>query len=324
MERDGQLVFTRKGGYGVAAKMDLIRGHVIGHQEGFGFVIPDEGGPDLFLNAREMSGLFDGDRVLVRVAGIDRRGRKEGAVAEILERKTKTLVGRFSIKDGVAFVTPENKRITQDILIPNQEQNSAEPGQIVSVEIISYPTFRLQAIGRIVEVVGEYMAPGMEINIALRSYNIPYQWLSDVLAETQGFIPEVSEKDKKDRVDLRHIPFVTIDGEDARDFDDAVYAELLPGKRGWRLYVAIADVSHYVKPDTALDKEALQRGNSVYFSGEVIPMLPEILSNELCSLKPKIDRLSMVCEMNINKKGKLTSYHFYPCCYSFTSASYLY
>lgn len=312
MERDGQLVFTRKGGYGVAAKMDLVGGRVTGHQDGFGFVIPDDHSPDLFLNAREMSGVFDGDRVLVRVAGIDRRGRREGAVAEILERKTKTLVGRFSSKDGVAFVTPENKRITQVILIPAHEQNGAKPGQIVTVEIISYPTFRLQAIGRIAEILGEYMAPGMEINVALRSYNIPYQWPEDVVTEVQQFTPTVSEQDKQNRIDLRHIPFVTIDGEDARDFDDAVYCELASGKRNWRLYVAIADVSHYVKPGAALDQEAFQRGNSVYFSGEVVPMLPEILSNELCSLKPQVDRVSMVCEMEISKKGKLKSYHFYP------------
>jgi len=310
MERDGQLVFTRRGGYGLAEKMDLIRGRVIGHRDGFGFVVPDEGGDDLFLSAHQMRAVFNGDRVLVRVSGVDRRGRREGTIVEVLEHATTKLVGRLFEKNNVTYVIPDNKRIKQDILIPTEERGLAKQGQIVMVEIISPPTIRRQAIGRVTEVLGEHMAAGMEIDIAIRSYNLPHEWPEEVQKEIAKLKGEVKAADKKNRVDLTALPLVTIDGEDAKDFDDAVYCE--PRKRGgWTLYVAIADVSHYVKYDTALDREAYARGNSVYFPGYVVPMLPEVLSNGLCSLKPEVDRLCLVCEIVISAKGKVTGYQFY-------------
>lgn len=309
MERDGQLVLTRRGGYGLAEKMDLVRGRVIGHREGYGFVVPDDGSTDLFLSAHQMRAAFHGDKVLVRVAGIDRRGRREGSIVEVLERAATHLVGRFFLESGVGYMVPDNKRIKQDILIPQDQFGDAKPGQIVQVEIITPPTIRTRAIGKVTEVMGEHMAPGMEIDIAIRTHNIPYIWPEAVSQEVADLKEEVTEKDKKGRIDLRDLAFVTIDGEDAKDFDDAVYATR--NKKGWILFVAIADVSHYVKPNTALDAEAIQRGNSVYFPGHVVPMLPEILSNGLCSLKPNVDRLAMVCEMHLNAKGKTVDFQFY-------------
>jgi ribonuclease R len=309
MERDGQLAFTRRGGYGLPEKMDLIKGRVIGHKDGFGFVVPDDGSSHLFLTPREMRQVFDGDRVLVRVTSLDRKGRREAAIAEVLERNTHKVVCRFFEEHGICFATPESKRITQNILIPAGEQGGARMGQIVMVEITAQPGTRTQAIGRVSEILGEHMAPGMEIDIAIRSHNIPHMWPDDVLTEIKDLREKVTGQDSTGRVDVRGLPLVTIDGEDAKDFDDAVYCEKV-GK-GWKLFVAIADVSHYVQPDTALDREALQRGNSVYFPGAVVPMLPEILSNGLCSLKPQVDRLCMVCEMKISATGKLQSYQFY-------------
>lgn len=309
MERDGQLIFTRRGGYGLPDKMDLVRGRVIGHREGYGFVVPDDGSEDLFLTAHQMRAVFHGDRVLVRVSGVDRKGRREGTIVEILERASTVIVGRFFLESGVAFVVPDNKRIKQDILVPHDQTGGAKSGQIVQVEIISPPTIRTQAVGRVQEILGEHMAPGMEIEISIRSHNIPHEWSSDVLAEISKMKEVVSEVDKKGREDLRELSFVTIDGEDAKDFDDAVYVER--NKKGWVLYVAIADVSHYVKLNTALDAEALQRGNSVYFPGFVVPMLPEVLSNGLCSLKSEVDRLAMVCEIHVQSSGKVSQYEFY-------------
>lgn len=310
MERDGQLILNRKNEYGLPEKMDLIRGRVLGHRDGFGFVVPEDGSDDLFLSARQMRRVFHRDKVLVHVAGVDRKGRREAAIVEVLERAQKTIVGRFFDESGVTFVVPDNKRISQDILVPPSERNGAKRGQIVTVEIISPPTMRAQALGRVVEVLGEHMAPGMEIDVAVRNYDIPHVWSSDVQIEIVDLKEKVSTADLQGRTDLRSLPFVTIDGEDAKDFDDAVYCEQKKG-RGWILYVAIADVSHYVQPDTALDKEALQRGTSVYFPGEVVPMLPEILSNGLCSLKPKVDRLCLVSEISISAAGKTTDYKFY-------------
>jgi len=310
MMRDGQLMCNRRGSYGLVDKMDLIRGRVIGHPDGYGFVVPDTGEKDLFLSDRQMRQVFHGDRVLVRERGLDRRGRREAVIVEVLERNTERIVGRLISEGGVLFVIPDNKHITQDILIPPNQRNGANDGQIVVVELVTPPTMRTQAIGRILEVLGEHMAPGMEIEIALRAHNLPHTWPNEVLQEIRQFAKEVPEADKQGRTDVRHLPFVTIDGEDARDFDDAVYCKPNP-KGGWQLYVAIADVSHYVKPGTKLDEEAANRGNSVYFPSQVIPMLPEILSNGLCSLNPKVDRLCMVCEMTITAKGKLTRYRFY-------------
>jgi ribonuclease R len=314
MERDGQLIYTRRGQYGLASKMDLIRGRVIAHPDGFGFLVPDEGGDDVFLSARQMRPLLHGDRAVVSVTGVDRRGRKEGVVVEVLEHVNKEIVGRLFIESGIAFLSPDNKRISQDILIPqeylDEYRDKVKHGQIIVVEIVEQPTRNRQPIGRIKEILGEHMAPGMEIDIAIRAHCIPQVWPMDVEKEIVEFTPKVAEADKQGRVDIRELPLVTIDGEDARDFDDAVYCE--KHGSGWRLLVAIADVSHYVQVNSALDKEAKERGNSVYFPERVVPMLPEILSNGLCSLNPQVDRLCMVCDMSLDAKGKLTGYKFYP------------
>lgn len=312
MERDGQLLFNRKREYGLISKMDLVRGRVQGHPDGFGFLIPDDGSDDLFLSGREMRVAFHGDRVLARVAGIDRRGRREGAIVEVLERAHKTIVGRLFIEGGVAFVVPDNKRISQDILVPTENLGPAEHNQIVSVEIAQPPTPFRQAVGQVIEVLGDHMAPGMEIDVAIRSHGLPQVWSPQTEAQIAELSDQVKEEDKQEpgREDIRHLPLVTIDGEDARDFDDAVYCE--PNRKGWRLLVAIADVSHYVEPESPLDQDAQERGNSVYFPERVIPMLPEILSNGLCSLNPEVDRLCMVCDMQLDKTGVLKGYTFYP------------
>jgi len=317
MERDGQLIYTRRGAYAPVDKLDLIKGRVVGHRDGFGFLVPDEGGDDLFLGPNQMRLVFDGDRVLARITGVDRRGRSEGAVVEILSRGHEYLVGRFQMENGIAFVVPDNARLTQEVLIQPGAIRGAQPGQYVEVQITQWPTLHRPAQGEVFEVIGDYMAPGIEIEVALRSYDIPSVWPQAVLDEAALLGSQVNDKDKLKRVDLRHLPLVTIDGEDARDFDDAVYCEphkasgwrLFSG--GWKLYVAIADVSHYVPLGSALDAEAELRGTSVYFPSEVIPMLPEALSNGLCSLNPHVDRLAMVCEMTISKTGELTDWQFY-------------
>ena len=315
MERDGQLIYTRRGTYAPVDKLDLVCGRVSGHRDGFGFLIPDDGSDDLFLSPAQIRLVFDGDRCLARVAGLDRRGRREGAIVEVISRAHESIVGRYHIESDVGFVVPDNPKIQQEVLVTPGRALDAKPGQFVEVKITHWPTQRFQPQGDIVEVIGNYMAPGMEIDVALRSFDIPHVWPEAVLKEAARLKPEVEEKDKHKRVDLRHLPFVTIDGEDARDFDDAVYCEkpggwkLLTG--GFRLYVAIADVSHYVKVDSALDKEAVVRGNSVYFPERVVPMLPEELSNGLCSLNPHVDRLAMVCEITLSKSGKMTDYQFY-------------
>lgn len=309
MERDGQVVRNRRNGYGPIEQMDMVRGRVVAHPDFFGFLIPDDGSEDLFLTAREMRALMHRDRVVARVSGVDRRGRREGAVVEILERNTHQVVGRFQRVGAMAFVIPDNKRITHEILIPADGEGQAEHGQIVVAEITEQPTSRRQPVGRIVEVLGEHLAPGMEIDIAMRANELPYRWPDAVEDEVAGLRIEVADADKTGREDIRELPLVTIDGEDAKDFDDAVYCEA--HGRGWRLWVAIADVSHYVKVKSALDQEAVSRGNSVYFPGRVIPMLPEILSNGLCSINPQVDRLCMVCEMVISATGQLKSYRFF-------------
>ncbi len=315
MERDAQLIFTRRGTYAPVDKLDLIAGRVSGHRDGFGFLIPDDGSDDLFLGPSQMRLAFDGDRALARVTGFDRRGRREGALVEIVSRAHESVVGRYFEENGIGFVTPDNPKIQQEVLVTPGRTAGARIGQFVEIKITHWPTARFQPQGDIVEVIGNYMAPGMEIDVALRSYDIPHVWPEAVVKEAARLKPDVLEKDKEKRIDLRDLAFVTIDGEDARDFDDAVYCEKIGGwnpfKGGWRLYVAIADVSHYVKIDSALDEEAQKRGNSVYFPERVIPMLPEELSNGLCSLNPHVDRLAMVCEMTISKSGKLSDYQFY-------------
>ncbi|MGB1141930.1 MAG: ribonuclease R family protein, partial [Halioglobus sp.] len=310
MERDGQLMVNRRGGYGLVDRLNLVHCRVQGHRDGYGFAIPLGDGEDIYLSARQMHFVFDSDEVLVQVTGEDRRGRLEGKVVEVLARGVTRVVGRYQEESGIGFVIPDNGRITQDILIPPQLKGEARSGQIVTAELTDYPTRRLGAKGEIVEILGDHLDPGLEIDVAIRSHGIPHEWPEEVLAEAGRLEAEPREEDKKYRVDLRKLPFVTIDGEDARDFDDAVYCEKHRGG-GWTLWVAIADVSHYVRPGSALDQEAANRGNSVYFPERVVPMLPEALSNGLCSLNPGVDRLAMVCEMSLDAAGNLTDYSFY-------------
>ncbi len=310
MERDGQLMRNRKGAICMVDKLDLIKGRVHGHPDGYGFLVPDDGGEDLFLNAKQMDKVLHGDRAMARVTGTDRRGRPEGSIVEVLERANARLVGRLYNDHGVYFAVAENRRISQDILIPANEIHKAKHGQVVTVEIVEQPSKHAQPIGRVVEVLGNYADPGMEIEIALRKHDLPHEFPTEVVKAAKKFKPTVLKKDINGREDIRHLPLVTIDGETARDFDDAVYCE--PSGKGWKLYVAIADVSHYVQPGDALDREAYERGNSVYFPRRVIPMLPEELSNGLCSLNPEVDRLCMVCEMNVGTTGKIKNYRFYP------------
>lgn len=310
MCRDGQLVENRRGGFVPLQKADVLKGRVIGHREGFGFLRPERGGDDLYLNAREMRLVFDGDTALVRARETDKRGRTEATIVEVLERAHKQLVGRFFQEGDVGYVRPDSLRITQDILVPSPAQLGARHGQMVSVTIEQHPDHKRMAIGRITEVLGDHLDPGMEIQVAVRNHGIPWEWPDDVEAEAAAIPDTVQTKDKARRIDLRHLPLVTIDGEDARDFDDAVHCTPRKGG-GWTLYVAIADVSHYVTPGSPLDREAELRATSVYFPGSVVPMLPEKLSNGLCSLNPHLDRLCMVCEMQVNRSGRVTAYRFY-------------
>lgn len=309
MVRDGQLVRNRRDAYCLVNKRDLIAGRVIGHADGFGFVKPEDGGDDIFLYPRQMRSLFHNDRVVVRVTGRDRRGRLEGSVVEVLERNTRTVVGRFYQESGVGFVVPENKRLAHDIIIPSDRVGGAEPDQIVVSEITDQPTDRTQPIGKIQEVLGDHMAPGMETDIAVRTHDLPVDWPEQVEMEVADLGAEVPASAKEGRADLRDIPLVTIDGADARDFDDAVYCERKP--KGWKLLVCIADVSSYVEPGTALDVEGYKRGNSVYFPQRVIPMLPEVLSNGLCSINPDVDRLCMACELYVSREGQVTRSRFF-------------
>ena len=310
MVREGQIMRNRKGDICIVEKLDLVKGTVQGHADGFGFLIPDDDRPDLFLSAKEMRKVLHGDRAMVREIGVDRRGRKEGAIVEVLERAVTRLVGRLHDDHGILFVEAENRRISQDILIPREESMDAKAGQVVMVELIQQPSKSAQPIGRIFEILGNYAAPGMEIEIALRKHDLPYQFPPEVKKLSGKFQASVLQSELAGRTNICHLPLVTIDGESARDFDDAVYCER--DGTGYKLYVAIADVSHYVRPGDALDQEALNRGNSVYFPRRVIPMLPEVLSNGLCSLNPEVERLCVACEMNLDSAGNFRSYDFYP------------
>ena len=310
MVRDGQIRCSRNGAFGPIDKMNLIKGRVQGHQDGYGFLIAEDGRKDIYLNSKQMTCVFDGDVVLVRETDRDFRGRVEGKIIDVLERHTEQLVCRYHEQSGIGFGSPENRKIHHDILIKPGATNSAKDGDIVLVQILEQPKFRHQAVGKIVEVMGRHLDPGMEIDIALQTFAIPNQWPEDVELEARQFNSEVAEQDKSGRVDLTKYALVTIDGEDARDFDDAVYASRTK-EGGWKLYVAIADVSHYVRPNAALDKEAFNRGTSVYFPERVVPMLPEVLSNGLCSLNPRVDRLAICCEMTFGPRGALKEYKFY-------------
>jgi len=313
MARAAQLLQNRRGDWLIPDKADLVRGRVEGHPDGFGFLIPDEkGSADLFLPEKEMAKVLHGDRAIARVVGIDRKGRPEGKIVEVTERANARVVGRVHQEHGVWFVVAENRRISQDILLapPDRKTPKPTPGQVVVVELVEQPSKQSQPIGRVVEILGNYADPGMEIEIALRKHELPFEFSRAALGETRKLPDEVRKADWKGREDLTQLPLVTIDGETARDFDDAVYCER-QGK-GYRLIVAIADVSHYVPPGSALDKEAFDRGNSVYFPRRVIPMLPEKLSNGLCSLNPNVERLCMACDMQLSATGEIGSYRFYP------------
>lgn len=309
MERDGQLVRNRRNGYVLVDNEELVRGRIRAAADGSGVVHPDRPGPDVFLAPRQMRRLLNGDRVVVRLTGDDERGHRSGELVEIIEHANQNIAGRYYEESGIGFVVPNNKRLHQDLIIPAGDRHGARHGELVTAEVISQPSERRQPIGKVVEVFGTQIAPGDEVAVAARTHGIPTEWPEDALSESEAFGDSVPESSKANRRDLRQTPLITIDGADARDFDDAVYCE--PTADGWQLLVAIADVGAYVKPGSALDQEAAERGNSVYFPRTVVPMLPEALSNGLCSLNPKVDRLCMVCEMQIDREGELRQSRFF-------------
>lgn len=316
MERDNQLNFRKSDGrYLIYQAEEQLQGVVEAHRDGYGFLLlPGE--EDIYLSEREMRKVMHGDTVIVQPLGQTRRGGIEGRIEKIVEHANKKIVGRLNKEKGQYFVVPDNPRLSHDILINEPLPKGAAAGKsaltvgdYVVTEIIQFPSGKTAATGKITEALGEPLAPGLEIELAIRQYGIPHEWPESVSAETSKLGAEPEENDKKHRVDLRQLPLVTIDGEDARDFDDAVYCEKRKGG-GFTLWVAIADVAHYVPCDSALDKVAFERATSVYFPGRVVPMLPEEISNGLCSLNPNVDRLAMACELRISAKGKLTEYQF--------------
>jgi ribonuclease R len=310
MVRSGQVIENRRGEFCLTAKLDLITGVVSGHRDGFGFVIRDDGvSDDVYLSAREMRSIFDGDRIALKIVGKDRRGKPEGEVVEILERGVREVAGQFIRERGIGLVIPDNAKISHRVLIAKGAANKAQPGQIVVAEILDYPTQVEQATGRIVRIIGDPKQKGIATDIAIETHAIPTAWPKSVQEEIKSFGTEVPAAAKTGRVDLRDVDLLTIDGADARDFDDAVFCER--SGDGWRLLVAIADVAHYVQVGSALDKQAIVRGTSVYFPDRVVPMLPEVLSNGLCSLNPNVDRLCMVCEMRVGKDGKVSRAKFF-------------
>ncbi|MCP3673125.1 MAG: VacB/RNase II family 3'-5' exoribonuclease, partial [Gammaproteobacteria bacterium] len=311
MARDGQLMRDRRGRFALVDHLDLKQGRVEAHRDGFGFVIFDDKTEDWFLSSRQMLKTMHGDEVLVRLKGKNFKGKAEASIIKVVSSRIERVVGRYYVESHTAFVVADDNRITQDIQIPPNQALQPSAGQIVVADITRRSGHHMAPLGTIIEILGDHMDPGMEIDVAIRGHDIPHIWPDDVLEQVSQLTPSVSDADKQGRIDLRELPLVTIDGSDARDFDDAVHCRK-EDNGTWRLWVAIADVSHYVKPDNALDQEAIKRGNSVYFPGHVVPMLPEILSNGLCSLNPDVDRLCMVCEMTISKNGKLNGFKFYP------------
>jgi ribonuclease R len=309
MERDGQVMTNRKAELCLVAKLDLVTGTIHGHPDGYGFLVRDDGDADLFLSPGEMRKVLHGDRVTARSIGIDRRGRPEGKIVDVLVRANREIVGRLYEERGIWFLVAENKRINQDILVPPDLRGDAKPGQVVVAELIEQPSAQREPLAKVVQVLGNYADPGMEIEIALRKHELPHEFSRAAKRQAARLPGEVRAADRNGRADLTSLPLVTIDGETARDFDDAVYCER--NGKGYRLVVAIADVSHYVDDGDALDRDARERGTSVYFPRRVIPMLPEELSNELCSLKGGVDRLCMVCDMAIDARGRIGGYRFY-------------
>ena len=313
MIRDGQLIENRRRGLVPVDAESLVAGRISAHPDGFGFLVSEERDKDVFLSAREMRQVLHGDKVVVNITGEDRRGRPEGRIVDVVERANRSLVGRLSIDHGIATVAADSKRIHQDLLVEPGQRNGAEHGDMVVAEITEQPTRRQQPLGRIAEVLGQHLTPGMEIDVALHTHGIPVEWPEAVTEQAASFSTTVRQKDAVGRKDVRELPLVTIDGADARDFDDAVWCEPTSseGGDGWRLVVAIADVAHYVSPGSALDEEAVLRGTSVYFPGRVVPMLPEVLSNGLCSLNPEVDRLCMLCDMSLDEHGKVRKARFH-------------
>jgi ribonuclease R len=309
MLRAGQIIENRRGEYCLVERLNLVTGTVSGHRDGFGFVRRDEGDDDVYLSAGQMRSVFDGDRVAIRIIGEDRRGRPEGKLVEVLKRGVREVAGQFIRERGVGVVIPDNPRIAHRILIARGAAGNAKHGQVVVVRILDYPTHVEQATGEIIEVIGSPGEKGVATDIAIHAHGIPTDWPDAVREQAGEFGDAVPDAAKIERVDLRDTNLVTIDGADARDFDDAVFAE--PSGKGYRLLVAIADVGHYVVPGSPIDKQAIHRGTSVYFPDRVVPMLPEVLSNGLCSLNPKVDRLCMVCEMRVGPDGKVARSKFY-------------
>ena len=309
MVRDGQLLQNRRGGYVPAEQLDLISGTVIANPDGFGFLRPDKGvGDDLFLPPAEMRKVMHGDRAMASVTGLDRRGRREGAIVEVLERRLNRLIGRFTVESGISFVVPDDRRIQRNIQIPTDARLEAQHGQLVVCEITTPADARRPPIGKVLAVLGDALTPSLVVEAAIHGHELPHEFPPEVLAEASAVPLEVDAATAAGRVDLRALPLVTIDGEDAKDFDDAVYCE--PNRTGFRLVVAIADVSSYVRPGTPLDDEAQLRATSVYFPGFVVPMLPETLSNGICSLNPKVDRLCFVCDMQVDRDGEVVASEF--------------
>ena len=310
MVRDGQLLRTRRDGYGVARKLDLVAGVVLANADGYGFLRPDDGSPDLYLSPFEMRKVLHGDRVLASIVSVDGRGRRKGAIAEVLDRRFSRIVGRVVTEHGVSVVVPDDERVHQDVLIPPGDLNGARAGQVVIAEITEPPTSKRGPIGVIVSVLGDRLKPSLLVEMAIAHHDLPHEWPQAVVTEAEALPVEVRKADMDGRTDLRDLPLITIDGADSRDFDDAVYAK---PKRfgGWRLVVAIADVAHYARPGTALDDEAYERSTSTYFPGFVVPMLPESLSNGLCSLNPDVDRLCLVCDMHVDARGEVSKSRFY-------------
>ncbi|MFT3955605.1 MAG: ribonuclease R [Piscinibacter sp.] len=300
-----------------AELMSEVEGTVQGHRDGHGFLVRDDRQADVYLAQQEMRAVLHRDRVKVRIIRYDRKGRPEGRILEILERRKAPIIGRLLHEGGIWLVAPEDKRYGQDIMIPKNAIANATAGQVVAIELTETPSMYSQPVGRVTEVLGEIDDPGMEIEIAVRKYEVPHRFSPETLAQAAALPEKIRAADRKHRIDLTDVPLVTIDGEDARDFDDAVYCEpatIGRGKSpdGWRLIVAIADVSHYVKPGEPLDEDAYERATSVYFPRRVIPMLPEKISNGLCSLNPNEDRLAMVCDMLVTAAGEVHAYQFFP------------
>ncbi|KFN50324.1 hypothetical protein P873_06515 [Arenimonas composti TR7-09 = DSM 18010] len=309
MLRDGQLLVNRRGGYAAARKLDMITGNVIANPDGFGFLKAEDGGEDLFLPPHEMRKALHGDRVLASITGVDRRGRREGAIVRVLEHRLTRLTGRYEERSRIGMVVPDDRRVLTEVLIPPDERNGAKEGQLVVVEVTDPPQNGRPPIGRVLLVLGDRLTPSLVVQAAIHGHDLPHEFPKPVLVEAAEVPLEVPAAEAARRVDLRDMPLVTIDGEDAKDFDDAVWCE--PNPEGFRLIVAIADVSHYVRPGSDLDDEAQKRGTSVYFPGFVVPMLPEVLSNGICSLNPKVDRLCFVCDMQVGFDGLVTRSRFY-------------